>query len=412
MQKKIIRILVVAMFLLLLVPQVSSAREIIASTAPTLEALHTEIMATVEAARGHETEVVEAEAAILADPVTKNVIFEKNADAKMYPASTTKLMSFVLALEAVEAGTVTLNDQITISPTVEAIEEGDIGLKAGEVYTLEELLLAMAVISANDASVAVAEYLAGSEAQYVEKMNAKAAELGMANTHYVTCSGLHDDNHYTTARDLLTLSYYAIDVPGLLALTSTPSHTFTLSTGAKALTNTNRLLAWYPGADGLKTGFTTPAGYCLTATAVHDDMRLVAVVLGCNKQYSHYSEAMKLLNYGFDNYALAEAVTAGQVLDRIYLPKGKVEAVDVTAQETIVLPTAKEGAAGYTIECNMKEGVKAPVSQGDVIGTVTITAPGGTIAETPMLAAESVAKESFWQTIGRFFRDLYRQIVG
>ena len=174
------------MFLLLLVPQVASAREIIASTAPTLEALHTEIMATVEAARGHETEVVEAEAAILADPVTKNVIFEKNADAKMYPASTTKLMSFVLALEAVEAGTVTLNDQVTISPTVEAIEEGDIGLKAGEVYTLEELLLAMAVISANDASVAVAEYLAGGEAQYVEKMNAKAAELGMANTHYVT----------------------------------------------------------------------------------------------------------------------------------------------------------------------------------------------------------------------------------
>ena len=109
---------------------------------------------------------------------------------------------------------------------------------------------------------------------------------------------------------------------------------------------------------------------------------------------------LKLLNYGFDNYALAEAVTAGQVLDRIYLPKGKVEAVDVTAQETIVLPTAKEGAAGYNIECNMKEGVKAPVSQGDVIGTVTITAPGGTIAETPMLAAESVAKESFWQTIG------------
>ncbi|MDO4542579.1 MAG: D-alanyl-D-alanine carboxypeptidase family protein, partial [Bacillota bacterium] len=376
MKKLRINLFTAILLMIVFFPHSVDAREIIPSTATTLEELQAQIMAEVEAARGHEADTVQAEAAILADPITKNVIYEKNADATMYPASTTKLMSFVIALESINSGAHAMSDQVTISPEAEAITEGDVGLKAGEVYSLQDLLLAMSVISANDAALAVAEYIAGSEEQYVEMMNAKGSELGMTGTHYVNSCGLHDDNHYTTARDLLTLSIYAVNVDGLIALTSTPNFTINLSTGSKVLTNTNRLLSWYPGNDGLKTGFTTPAGYCLTATAVRGDMRLISVVMGCNVQYSHYSEA--------------EAVTADTVVDRIFLPKGKVEAVDVTAADTIVLPTntSTDGEPGYEIICSLNDDVTAPVTKGDTIGVINIEANGEIIASTDMLAAE------------------------
>lgn len=409
--KNFLRIFSVVILITCFFAQGIDAREIIPSTAATLEDVQTETFAEVEAARGHETENVQAEAAILADPITKNVIYEKNADARMYPASTTKLMSFVVAMEKINAGEISLEDKVTISEAVEAIDEGDIGLKAGEIYTLNDLLMAMSIISANDASLAVAEYIGGSESQYVEMMNSKAAALGMSNTHYVNCNGLHNDDHYTTARDLLTLSIYAVDVPGLLTLTSAVSYNFPLNGGQKAISNTNRLLIWYEGTDGLKTGFTTPAGYCLTATAVRDDMRLIAVVLGCNKQYSHYSEAMKLLNYGFDNYAMAEAVSGSTVLSKVTLPKGKVEEVGVMAEEAITLPTAKSGDPGYDIIYETDSDLTAPVAKGDVIGTVKVEANGEIIAETPMLAAESVDKENIFQTVYRFFRDLIRRVT-
>lgn len=410
MNKKSLLIYIFTLVLIFSFSQAAMAREITPSTATTLEQLQEETMALVEAAKGQEDKMVQAEAAIVVEPITKNVIFEKNADATMYPASTTKIMSFVVALESVNRGEHTMDDQVTISPQVEAMTEGDIGLKAGEVYRLGDLLLAMSIISANDAALAVAEYIGGSEPQFVEMMNAKAAELGMANTNYVNCCGLHDDNHYTTARDLATLSIYSVDVPGLLELTSNPGYTFPLASGPKVITNTNRTLFWYPGADGLKTGFTTPAGYCLSATAVKDDLRLISVVTGCNVQYQHYGEAMKLLNYGFDHCAFGEAVTAGEFSDTVYLPKGRVEEVNVTAADTIVLPTLTGNDPGYEIECHRDENVKAPVNNRDIIGKIVITANGEILGETDMVATNSVAEETIFQTAVRFFRDIIRQI--
>lgn len=411
MNKKSLIIYISALLFVFSLSQAVTAREITPNTATTLEQLQAETMAQVEAAKGQEDKMVQAEAAIVVEPTTKNVIFAKNADATMYPASTTKIMTFVVALEAINRGEFTMDDQVTISPETEAINEGDIGLKAGEVYRLGDLLLAMSIISANDAALAVAEYIGGSEPQFAELMNAKAAELGMENTHYVNCCGLHDDNHYTTARDLATLSIHAIDVPGLLELTSNPGYTFPLVSGPKVITNTNRVLMWYPGADGLKTGFTTPAGYCLSATAVKDDLRLISVVMGCNVQLSHYGEAMKLLNYGFDHCALSEAVTAGEFADKVYLPKGKVEEVNVTAADTIILPTVTGENPGYEIEAQRDEDLKAPVEKGDVIGKIVITANGQTLGETDMIATNSVKEETIFQTVVRFFRDLIRQIT-
>ncbi|MEG0874252.1 MAG: D-alanyl-D-alanine carboxypeptidase family protein [Clostridiales bacterium] len=392
-------------------PTVAPASAPTQASPNTIEAIKNQVMAEVNNAAGNETANLQVGAAIIADPITKNVIYEKNSNQKMYPASITKLMSFVIIYEGINSGKFKLTDPVTISPTVEAVNEGDIKLKAGEIWQLQELLYAMSIISANDASVAVAEYAAGSEAQYAEMMNAKATELGMKNTHFMNCTGLHDENHYTTAHDLFTLACHAVEIPQLLALTSTQKHVFNLSTGQVTLNCTNKVLDWYPGADGLKTGFTTPAGHCLAATAVKDNMRLISIVLGCPAKYGHYSETMKLLNYGFSKYALKDVVTANTTVATIDLPKGKTENIKVCPQDTITLPTAKEGDSGYKVSCKMDSQIVAPVQKGDIIGKVFITANGKEIATTPMVAAESIDKENIFQSAYRGVRDFFRKIT-
>lgn len=376
--------------------------------AKTAEEARAEVLARVNAVKDPTTAEMQYKAAIVGDPITKNIIYEKNADIKLYPASTTKLISLVIVFEGINNGKYSLEDTVTISPTVEAVNEGDLGYVAGEKRPLGELLRAMAVISANDASTAVAEFVAGSESAYVNMMNEKAAALGMTNTHFVNCTGLHDENHYTTARDMFTLSNYAYSVEGLLSLTSIKSEVFTMSTGQKTAYNTNKLLYWYPGTDGLKTGFTTPAGRCLVSTAVKDGLRLNCVVLGGTGEFSHYSESMILLNYGFSKYEMANAITAEKTTSIVNLPKGKKEEIKVCAVETVSLPTAKKGDAGYTVSFHLDKDVVAPVKKGEIIGTIKIEAHGKTLSVTDMAAAESVEKQNVFQAVFRFFRDLLR----
>ncbi len=245
---------------------------------------------------------IEGEACILVDGNSGQVLYHHNADKKWFPASITKIMTMVLALEAVEEGRAALEDPVSTSEYASSMGGSQVYLYPGETRTLHEMLIAIAVGSGNDASVAVAEYLGGSNEGFIKMMNEKAQELGMKNTNFVNSHGLHDDNHYTTAEDMAKLSVYALKDPKMLEYTSIYEYDFRPEPKLLKLWNTNRLLKWYEGCDGLKTGSTEMAKRNLVSTAERNNLRLVGVVLGVGKKNGHFTESMKLLNYGFNQF--------------------------------------------------------------------------------------------------------------
>ncbi|HIZ76583.1 MAG TPA: D-alanyl-D-alanine carboxypeptidase [Firmicutes bacterium] len=379
----------------------------VASTEQYTEEEYQEVVASVNSVAEGTLPEIKANAVMLVEPVTGTVIYEKNADAKVYPASTTKIMTLILALEAINDGKFSMEDEVTTSAYAASIEGSSALLAEGEVHTLHDLLAAMAVGSANDAAMVVAEYIGGSEEGFIKMMNDKAAELGMTGTHYMNPHGLHDDNHYTTARNMMTLSLYAIDVPQLLDFTSMKEFEFRPDSHKMLLYNTNKLLFWYEGTDGLKTGTTSPAGRCLLSTVVRDDLRLVGVVMGGTERNSHYSESMKLMNYGFSQYTMAEILTPEKELTAAGIAKGREETVNLMVTEAVRLPSSKTEDPGYTVEYEVDPDLEAPIEKGEKAGEAVVSLNGEELARVDLVTAQAVEKQTFWQAIVRFFQNLF-----
>lgn len=323
-----------------------------------------------------------AKSAILIDYATGEVLYEKNADERLAPASMTKIGSMLLIMEAIDSGKLSLDDEVTISEEAASMGGSQIFLEAGEVYTVHDLLKGVAIASGNDAVVALAEKLAGSQGAFVNMMNERFKELGANNTNFVNAHGLDSEGHYSTARDMATIARELLIHEKILEYTSIYEEYLEKNDGTKTwLVNTNKLVRFYGGVDGLKTGFTESAGYCLTATAKKDDFRLISVVMGEDSTENRSSDTVKLLNYGFNTYKINTIKTKDEVLGKVRVERGKENFAEIVLLEDATeLLKNTEDVSNY--EFNLKvDTIKAPVKPGDIVGSAEIIDNDGNIID-------------------------------
>lgn len=334
---------------------------------------------------------------ILAETSTGTVIFEKNADEHREAASITKLMTALLMLEAIDRGDCALTDQVTVSPNAAAMKGSQALLDANAVYSLEDLLRTTIMVSANDSAVALAEHLCGTEANFVTRMNQRAAELGMTDTCYVNCTGYPQDGQYTSARDVMRLCCEVSRHPAYHKYASVWIDTLTHPGGRVTdLTNTNRLVRFYSGCDGFKTGSTDAAKYCLAATAEKNGMRLVAVVLGAETSQTRFNEARSMLDYGFNTYQRTVVARKGDRLGQtLPVRGGSAEEVELMLGSGLSMLLKNGQASGLTLELSLPEYVSAPIVQGDVLGTAQVLLNGKIVARLNCLAASDVPRPGF-----------------
>ena len=353
---------------------------------------------------------ISAPASLLMEASTGQVIYEKNADERRSPASITKIMTLLLAMEALAEGDISLEDEVVTSEYASSMGGSQVYLAAGEIQTLETLLKCIAVASGNDASVAVAEHISGTEEAFVGLMNKRAEQLGMKDTHFMDCCGLSDsDEHYTSARDVATMSrelianfpeihkYTMIWMEDITHVTRQGSSPFTLS-------STNKLLKWYPYTTGLKTGSTSKAKYCISATAQKDDLNMIAVVMGAEDPKKRFQDAQTLLAYGFgvsDIYVdenqdvLPPGPVEGGVKDSVQLVySGPFRYLDVTGKRL----------ADVEKTIHMEEPLQAPLAEGQPVGMAVYTLNGQEIGSVDILCAEEVAEAKYPDYLFRAFR--------
>jgi D-alanyl-D-alanine carboxypeptidase (penicillin-binding protein 5/6) len=351
---------------------------------------------------------IAAPAAIVVDATTGQTLWAKNPDAERPIASVTKLMTLLLAVRAIERGKARWNDLVPVSLAAYRTEGSQIWLEPGEHLPLRQMLIAIAVGSANDASVAVAEYLAGSTEAFVAAMNREAARLGMTHTHFVNPHGLPAVGHYSTAADLARLGMAAVRYPALLRLTSQwEDRTIRNGRGGTLwLINQNRLLRTFPGTDGLKTGYTQAAGFCLVATAVRDGTRLLVVVLGDPSSRQRFDDATALLTWGFQNYRTVTAIAPGQILGRVTVRRGSASSVTAVPLRPVFLTVLREGSERPTVSVSLPTAIGAPVIAGQQLGWATVRLGGRQVARVPLVAARPVAALSFVRLAWRYFWQL------
>ena len=346
------------------------------------------------------------QAAILVDLGTGTVLYEKNADEQRAIASITKVMTLLLTFQALEAGRVQLTDVVPVSEHAYGMGGSQIWLEPGEQLTLEEMLKAICISSANDAAVAVAEYIGGSEDAFVQQMNAEAARLGMTGTHFENACGLDETGHLSTARDVAVMSREM-----LLHHTEIADYctiwTDTLRGGETQLVNTNKLLRSYQGITGLKTGTTGGAGVCISASAERDGLGLVAVILGAPSSKDRFDAARTLLDYGFANYQSLTAELPADAPKTLPVARGAEETVELNYTAPGSFLAAKGDDAQLEVQLALPESVEAPVAAGQQLGTVTVLRGGQTLAEYPVAAANDVAALSF----GLCFRRLVEALL-
>ena len=342
---------------------------------------------------------VESKSCLLMEKTTGQVLYAVNEHEPLEPASVTKVMTILLTMEAIDSGSLSYDDTVTASAYACSMGGSQIWLKENEQLTVEDMLKAVCVVSANDASVALAEHLAGSAEAFVEQMNQRAAELGMADTHFVNPTGLPAKGHVTSAHDIALMSRELIlNHPDIRRFTTI--WTDSLRDGAFGLSNTNKLIRFYPGATGLKTGSTDAALYCLSATAERDGMELISVVAGALKNTQRFEGAKVLLNYGFAAYGLAQAQPP-QPLAPIPVILGDQAAVTPRLAEDPTILAPKEKLAAMEVEVQMAESLSAPVAAGEEVGRMTVTSNGETLASIPLTADAAVARLSYWQIFQR-----------
>ena len=344
---------------------------------------------------------VAAKAYLLMDAATATVLAEKNGNDKLYPASVTKIMTLLLVAEAIEAGKLSRGETLTCSETAAAKGGSQIWLEPGEQMTVDDLLKAAFVYSANDACTLLAETVAGSEAAFVAKMNEKAAALGMRDTQFDNCTGLDDDTttHLTTAHDI------ALMARALLTFDFVRDYATiwmdTLRGGSTQLVNTNRLIRSYPGATGLKTGTTSKAGCCVCATAERDGFSLIAVVLGADNSKARFAGAAALLDYGFANYALYTPLANAEALPPVTVRFGKTEEVRALPEKTAPLLVDKAAVGSITEKTELPPETQAPVQKGQALGKVRIFAGERELTSYALLAENDVGRITLWDAVWR-----------
>ena len=337
-----------------------------------------------------------AKSALLMDVATGTVLYEKECHERLAPASVTKVMTMLLIMEALDDGRIHLDDQVTASETAAAKGGSQIYLKAGETMPVSDMLKSIAVSSANDCACAMAELIAGSESAFVEQMNQRAAELGMADTHFVNCTGLDDSkeagNHRTSAYDIALMSRQLLKYhPDIKKYTTIWMDT--VRGGTFGLSNTNKLIRFYSGATGLKTGFTSGAGYCLSATAKREGMELIAVVMGCESSQKRTADCKALLDYGFATYSVVRpGLKEGRTV-AVHLGKQNTVPVELTERREILVDKAKRTSLSARVE--LAQLVPAPVEKGQQVGTISVYAGEKLLIQLPLAAAQAVAKLSF-----------------
>jgi len=346
-----------------------------------------------------------ARAAALVEAHTGRELFLKDAGLHLPMASVTKLMTLLLAVEAVEQGKAGLTDRVSASEHAWSMGGSQIYLEQGEEMTLKEMLIAVAVGSANDASVAVAEHLAGSEEAFVADMNERARALGCTGTHFANCTGLPAAEHYTTALDLTRILRAGLSHPLFMELSGIKE--YDLRGGRFKLWNTNKLLWWYKGADAGKTGWTSEAAYCLAASAERDGLRLVAVVLGTPEPRSHFRETIRLFNWGFARYRAVNLAGAGEKIRDLKVDKGHRQTVPAVTADWVTLVVPRGEEKGFEIRVELPASVGAPVRRGDRVGSVVVVKKGEEVLQVPLVAAGDVSRAGLGDEIRRIMQRVY-----
>jgi D-alanyl-D-alanine carboxypeptidase (penicillin-binding protein 5/6) len=342
-----------------------------------------------------------AESAVLMDASTGKILFEKNPDKELPPASVTKVMTLLVAIEALETGNAKLNDKVSTSENASKMGGSQIYLEPGEEMNLKTMLISIAVGSANDACVAVAEHIAGSHEAYVKMMNEKAAELGLKHTKFVNAHGLPTEGHYTSARDLAVMMREAVKYPLFNKLTLIKR--YDLRNGKFILNNTNKLLWWYRGAEGGKTGWTNEAKYCLASTAKRDNLRLIAVIMASPEPRSHFRESMKLYNYGFARYEGLPIASSGQIAGKVRVNKGTVDWVEAKVKYDVSAVIKKGKKEGITHKVTITPAVTAPVNNGQILGNITVFEDKKEVLKVDLIATKQVPK-------GTPFRQMFKLV--
>jgi D-alanyl-D-alanine carboxypeptidase (penicillin-binding protein 5/6) len=345
---------------------------------------------------------LDCEGAILIEAQTGKILYESNPHKKWYPASMTKIMTLILAFEAVQDGKVSLDDQVTASEYACSFGGTQVWLEPGEKFSLKEMLIAIAVGSANDCSVAVAEHIAGSETAFARMMTERAKELGAQNTNFVNSHGLHDDNHYTTPYDLAQMARHAVTLPQLLEMTSMKEYLFR-EEPELLLYNTNKLLWWFEGTKGLKTGTTDAAKRNLTAAVERDGLMLISVVMGAEGNRGHFTQSMSLQQYGFARYGYKEFYERGQEIGEVKIGKGVKESVKIIPKDRVGTIIPKGEDEGLEVQIELPEYVEAPVEKEQEIGNAVIFRDGKKLQSIPLVAVEQVGKGSLLVMLKKVF---------
>ena len=349
---------------------------------------------------------ITSRAALLMEKSTGQILYARNEHEQLEPASVTKVMTLLLTMEAIDSGTIHYDDVVTVSADAAGMGGSQVFLAEGEQITVEELLKAVCVASGNDAAVALAEKVAGVHELFVEQMNRRAAELGMEDTHFVNCTGLTAEGHVTSAHDIALMSRELIlHHPDIRRFTTIWMDT--IRNGAFQLANTNKLIRFYDGATGLKTGYTASAGYCISATAERDGMELIAVIMKAPDKDTRTKDAKALLNYGFSTYALVSAVPQ-KPLTPVPVAMGTADAVQPIAEtENASVLVERSKAGGLTQTVTLEPQVTAPVAAGQRLGELSVLDGDTVLVTVPLVAQEAVARRSW----GQVFTQLLRMAV-
>lgn len=350
---------------------------------------------------------IDARSAILLEPITGEILFEQDADVALSPASVTKVMTLLLVMEEIEKGALRFDETIVISPEAAAMGGSQIWLEPGEEMSVADLIKAVAIVSANDASYALAERVSGSHDAFVARMNERARELGLTNTKFVNCTGLSEDNptaagNLTSARDVAIMSRELIKHDAILKWTGTWIDY--LRNGASFLRNTNKLVRFYQGCDGLKTGFTNEAGFCLAATAKRNNVRLIAVVMKAATNDIRAKEVSRLLNFGFGRLEAVRVVSQGEELAKLPVIRGTEDTITAQASADYYLPAKRGTQPGITKEISLSSKLKAPIQKGQKLGTMTVLLDGKPVQEIDLLAANDVGRTNAFQFFARVGR--------
>ncbi|MBQ1507072.1 MAG: D-alanyl-D-alanine carboxypeptidase [Ruminococcus sp.] len=352
-----------------------------------------------------EEDSISAPSAVLMETTTGKIVFEKNSHERRPCASITKVMTLLLVFEAIDSGKMSMDDTITASEHAATMGGSDIWLEPGETMSADDMIKATVVASANDAAVALAEHISGSEDSFVQQMNERAAELGMSDTEFKNCNGLDEDGHLTSAYDVALMSRELMKHEEIFDYTSIWLDN--LRGGETQIVNTNKLLKTYNGITGLKTGTTDDAGCCMAASAERDGVKMLSVVLGCATGKERFADAAALLDYGFANYSVKELSVPEDIPTELPVADGMAKSVGIECEVRASVLTDKSGSGEITSEISIADELEAPVEKGQCVGKLTFTSGGDTL-EFDITAADSVEKASFGSVFAEVLSSLLR----